>query len=140
MNGAYEAITGGELRRGALRHKVNLGSPVLITAVANSGESGEQYHILEGRLLNVSVSGLALVISGDDFQGLRKLGENTVMRLLVPLPKESIELEAAPHRYHALEGSENGLILVGTQITNINGRDRIVFTEFIFECEATQQL
>lgn len=121
-------------RRAAPRHKVNLRFWVLITAVSNPTQSQEQYVFLRARTLDVSASGLALIISAEDVREIQRLGSEPVMRLLLPLPGEAVELEAMPVRFVSLD-SETDEVLVGAQITNISDRDRERFTEFIRECE-----
>lgn len=60
------------------------------------------------------------------------------MRLLLPLPKKAIELDAAPVRYQQLDENRDDKFLIGAQITNMNSRDRILFMEFIRECEVSE--
>lgn len=66
-------------------------------------------------------------------------GMDWVIQLLLPLPSGAIELEVTPVRYQRLDETEMDEILVGTHITNMSGRDRVLFMEFIHECEASQQ-
>ena len=138
MNNFYKETISGEDRRIASRYKINLKSSVLITAIQNSADEEEIYLILQGQLRDVSMTGLALIISYDDMQELTIFGEDSLLRLLLPLPVQAIELEAFPVRYQWLDESQNGEVLIGAQITNMNGRDRILFMEFIRENEAAQ--
>ncbi len=123
-------------RHVAPRHKINLKEPVIITAIGKSIPDQEDYHVLQGRTLDISVSGLALIISSDTRQELKKLGDEWVMHLLLPLPAKSIELEVTPVRYQELSNSETGDVLVGTHITDMKGQDRIIFMEFINQFES----
>jgi c-di-GMP-binding flagellar brake protein YcgR len=121
-------------RRAAPRHKVNLRFWVLITAVSNPTQNQEQYFFLRARTLDVSASGLALIVSAEDVREIQRLGSESVMRLLLPLPGEAVELEAMPVRFVHMN-SESDEVLVGAKIINISDRDRERFMKFIRECE-----
>lgn len=124
-----------EERRAAPRYKIELKSSVLITIISNSATDKESYFVLQAQLLDVSISGLALIISSADMIELRELGNDSMMRLLLPLPKKAIELEAIPVRYQQLDKNKDDKILLGAQITDMNSFDRILFMEFIREGE-----
>ena len=126
-------ISDAEAKQIAPRHQVNLRSSVLITALA--ADESEDYYVLQGQLLDVSVSGLALIISNDDMLKLNELGDELKLRLLLPLPAQAIELEAVPVRYQKLNEGKAGKILLGAQITDMSGRDRILFMDFIHQYE-----
>lgn len=130
-------------RRIAPRHKVRLRASVLITAVArDSRDDGdeEQYFALQGQLLDISRSGLAIIISGEDRQELKSLGKDTiVLQLLLPLPARAIELEAVPARFAEINLREKKKVLLGAHITRMSERDRILFEDFISRCEPVNQ-
>jgi hypothetical protein len=132
-----KSITGGE-KRVAPRYAVNLDASVLITAFRGDAENKESYLFLHGQLLDVSRSGLALYISEDDMQELNALGTGLMMRLLLPLPAKAVELEVELVRYRQIDEGEQGKVLVGTRITNMNTRDRILFMNFINDYETPQ--
>lgn len=138
MNEFYKQINPSTDRRIASRYRINLKSSVLITAIQISADGEESYLILQGQLRDVSVTGLALTISYDDMQELTVFGEDSLLRLLLPLPNQAIELEAFPVRYEWLDNSETNEVLVGAQITNMKGRDRVIFMDFILENELAQ--
>lgn len=121
----------------AQRHKIELGAPVTITATANSAARKESYLTLRGQMLDLSLSGVALIISYYDMRELKRLQNDWMMRLLLPLPKKTIEMEAVPARYQRLDETVLSRILLGARITNITGNDRIVLTEFIRQCETS---
>lgn len=121
----------------APRHKVNLRASVLITAIAwdITGERAEErYLALQGQLLDVSRSGLALIISSADYRELEALGKEAVLQLMLPLPAQAVELEASPVRFERLNQGER--VLLGAHITKMRGRDRILFMEFINQYES----
>lgn len=68
MNPSGEAVSLGKERRAAPRHFAELREPVLITAVGLSVSDAEACLFLRGRTHDVSISGLAIIISDDDRQ------------------------------------------------------------------------
>jgi hypothetical protein len=138
MSEFYKKEIINQEQRAAPRYAINLKSSVLITAIRNSADDKKSYLVLQGHLRDVSMTGLALIISYDDMRELEMFGDDLIMHLLLPLPVEAIELEAAPVRYQRLDESEKGKVLVGAQITNMKGRDRILFMDFIREGEVLQ--
>jgi c-di-GMP-binding flagellar brake protein YcgR len=120
-------------QRAAVRHKITLNRSVLVTATGNSANSEESYYALQAQLLDVSLSGLALVISAADAQRLQQLGEDLMIHLLLPLPVKAIELEVSPVRYQTFGEAEK--VLMGVYITDMKGSDRVIFMEFINDYE-----
>lgn len=139
MNHFEKAVSLVKERRAAPRHIAELKAPVLITAIGLSGRDTEECLFMHGRTHDVSVSGLALIISNEDRQELSRLGNEWVMHLLLPLPKEAIEIEVTPVRFQPFASGKTGEILVGAHITRINDRERVLFLDFIHECEASQR-
>ena len=124
-----DEMPGAEEKRQSPRYRIDLRSSVLVTAVKIADEA--EYVVLQGQLLDVSLSGLALVVSEEDIAELNKLGADIRLQLLLPLPGEAIAVEAMPMRYQKLAATEKSQVLIGAQITNMSGRDRIVFINFI---------
>lgn len=128
-------------RRIASRHKVNLQASVLITAVVGGkpeggGSEEEQYFVLRGQLLDVSRSGLAIIISAKDHRELESLRKDSiVLRLLLPLPAQAIELEALLARFAEINQGDRKKVLLGAQITKMNEPEQRLFTEFIDQQE-----
>lgn len=135
MSDENKNISGIRNQQIAPRHKVNLEGSVLMTAVAQNEDGEEQYLALQGNLLDVSRSGLALIISDEDHCELEALGNKTVLQLLLPLPVQAIELEVVPVRSEQLPQSKNK-VLIGAQIVKMSGRDQILFTDFIDQYES----
>jgi hypothetical protein len=129
-----------EERRSAPRHKIGSESSILITAVGDSAGNKESCFVLQGRLRDVSLSGVAIIISFKDMIELKSLGNDLTLHLLLPLSVKAIELDATPVRYEPLDGKGAGRILVGARITNMKGRDRILFMEFINRLEPGTKL
>ena len=137
-NASKEPVVNFE-RRIAPRYKIELHSSVLITAIGSSADDKEPCLVFQAQMLDISISGLGLIVSNADMKELIKLGKDSVMRLLLPLPKKAIELEAVPTRYQQLDKNDAEKVLIGAQITDMNGSDRILFMQFIREGEALQR-
>lgn len=116
-------------RRIAPRRKVRLETGVLMMAAGVSVEGGEQMITLTGHTYDISESGIGLVITSKDMQALSSFGFDYTLQLVLTLPSGPIELVIAPVRHQPLnEGKE---YLIGAQITDMNGRDRVRFMEYI---------
>ena len=136
MNKSDQGMPAIEDRRRSVRHRIILQASVLVSAINNLGKEDSPYFVFQGQLWDVSLTGLGIIISFEDRLELELLGEDVTLRFLLPLPVQAIELDATPVRYQALKENEKSDILVGAQITNMNGRDRIIFMEFIRSFEA----
>jgi len=88
---------------------------------------------LAGYTRDISESGLALIVTGEDMAELSVLGEGYTLRLTLTLPAGPIQLTVTPVRYQCLEETEGVEYLVGAQITDMCGRDRVRFMEFIHD-------
>lgn len=124
-------------RRVATRHIANLKAPVLITAICTGADNREQCLFLQGRTADVNLTGVALIISSEDWQELESFGNEWVMRLLLPLPDEAIELEVTPVRFQPTASERSDHVLIGAQISRIGERERAVFMKFIRDCESS---
>ena len=50
--------------------------------------------------------------------------------------EEAIEVEVMPVRSEPYASKETGEVLIGAHITKICTRERIIFTDFLHDCEA----
>lgn len=118
-------------RRIALRYKVRLETRVLMIAERQDEGGLEEVLPLSGYTRDVSESGLALIVTGKDMAALSALGEGYTLRLVLTLPAGPIQLTVTPVRYQRLEEAEGAAFLVGAQVSDMCGRDRVLFMEFI---------
>ncbi|PYT05235.1 MAG: hypothetical protein DMF60_12610 [Acidobacteria bacterium] len=102
-------------RRVAAKLPVNVG---LTTARAGSNGSRRPAS-LQGHTLDVSATGLALVLPAIRIGEHYLTGEDRRLRLKLDLPDKPIEIQVAPVRYESLDAheSERGY-LVGVRITD----------------------
>lgn len=118
-------------RRAAPRYKVRLETRVLMIAERETGGGDADVLPLSGYTRDISESGLAVIITSRDMDALSALGEDYTLRLVVTLPAGPVQLTVAPARYQRLGETETADFLVGAQITDMSGRDRVLFMEFI---------
>lgn len=118
-------------RRRAERCKVNL--PVEVSLLEESqNHSLHRGQSTHGHTLDISATGLALVVPviriGDHYLA----GENRSLVLDVELPDGTIEVQVTPVRYERLdeEESEHGY-LIGVSINSMSDPDRERYDEFV---------
>ena len=120
-------------RRVAPRLEARLETRVLMTAERAGDGDGEEVLALAGYTRDVSESGLALVVSEAGAEEVFSLGRNCTLRMTLPLPGGTVELTARPVRQELLG---EGVCILGAQITDMPGRDRVVFMNYLRELAA----
>lgn len=118
-------------RRIAPRHAVRLDARVLLIAEREAAGGAEELLTLTGYTHDISESGLALIVTGEDVRALSGLGDAYTLRLVLTLPAGPVELTVAPVRFQRLGESEESDSLMGTHITDMSGRDRVRFMSYI---------
>lgn len=116
-------------RRIAPRHQITLETRVLIFAEPDGDEGGGL--TITGYTQDISESGVALIVTPEDMQALSTYRETYTLRLMLTLPSGPIELAVAPVRHQRLTGEVGTSFLIGAQIINMKGRDRVRFMEYI---------
>lgn len=87
---------------------------------------------IEAHTLDISTSGLGIIVPVIRVDGHYLAGENRTLYLTVALPEGQIEMQATPVRYERLdeEVSEHGY-LIGVNITTISDEDREQYEEYV---------
>jgi CheY-like chemotaxis protein len=124
--------TDGE-RRAAPRHTVRLGARVLVLATGGEDEGEDEggdgtTHAMSAHTYDVSESGVALLIPAQETAALDALGRGYVLRFVLGLPAGAVELTVRPVRREWLGGEE---YLVGAEIVDMAGRDRVIYMEYV---------
>src|SRR5882724_683208 len=115
-------------RRVAAKLPVNVG-----LATSRSGPNGSRRQAyLQGHTMDVSATGLALVLPAIRIGEHYLTGEDRRLWLKVDLPGQLIEMQVAPVRYESLDAheSERGY-LVGVRITEISEEHRAAYNEHL---------
>lgn len=89
---------------------------------------------LDGHTLDVSTTGLALVLPAIRIGEHYLTGNDRTLWLKVDLPDESIEMKVIPVRYESLDihASESGYI-IGVIISSMSDEDRAAYNKFVQE-------
>ncbi|MDQ5847106.1 MAG: PilZ domain-containing protein [Acidobacteriota bacterium] len=87
-----------------------------------------------GHTLDLSDSGLALIVPSIRLGEHHLVGENRSFSVRLELPRGPVEMQVAPVRYEALDqdASESGF-LIGVRIISIADKDRAKFGDYVSE-------
>ncbi len=118
-------------RRHAHRLKVRLPFTLSIASPAKGLDGEKRIHSLAGHTLDLSPSGMALIVPAIRIGDHHLVGENRTLNVKLELPGGPLELQVSPVRYEALEDhpSEIGY-LIGVRIIDMPTEDREVFTAY----------
>lgn len=87
---------------------------------------------LQGHTLDVSTTGVALVVPAIRIGGHYLAGTERRLFLKLDLPEGTVELTLIPVRYESLEEDPNETgYLIGTRIEDINDNDRSRFNDYV---------
>jgi hypothetical protein len=119
-------------RRRSKRQKVRLVFSISTASPAKNLNGARRIRTMEGHTLDVSASGLALVVPTITLGEHHLIGENRTLNLKLQLPVGPIEIQVKPVRYESLEDheTESGY-LIGVQIVGISDEDRAKFTQYM---------
>lgn len=103
---------------------------VLLRDVEASEGGVQHLRACAGHTLNISAQGLAVVLHAQNIDEQYLMGAEGSMAIELDLPNGlSIEIQATPVRYEKLpEG-----YLIGARISEMSGRDRTLFDEYLEE-------
>lgn len=119
-------------RRHARRHTVRLPFTLSVASQAKGLNGTKLVSSLRGHTLDLSPTGLALIVSAIRISEHHLMGENRSLDLKLELPDGQIEMQVAPVRYETLDEhpSETGY-LIGVKITEIHDEDRATLAVYI---------
>jgi CheY-like chemotaxis protein len=118
-------------RRIAPRHKIRIETRVLLMAIREAKSDSEDVLLLTSYTYDISDSGLALIITEKDMMALSDYAQTYKLRLMLTLPTGPMELTVTPVRTQRFGEVEQREYLIGTQITDMSGRDRVLFMQYI---------
>ena len=119
-------------RRHAKRMKVSLPFTLTLVGLAISVNGSKRSNSLKGHTLDVSETGLALVVPTILLGEHHLVGENRRLKIQLELSSGVVEMQVVPIRYESLEEhkTETGY-LIGARISEISEEDRTRFTQFV---------
>jgi hypothetical protein len=119
-------------RRRSKRHKVRL--PFWLSLISPSKNLNGQQRIssMGGHTLDLSVSGLGLIVPKITLGEHHLVGENRSLTVKLELPAGAIEMQVLPVRYESLEEHETETgYLIGVRILRMSDEDRGSFADYL---------
>jgi Response regulator containing CheY-like receiver, AAA-type ATPase, and DNA-binding domains len=109
-------------------------SGVLVLERQEGAEDDDEMLMVVGYTHDLSENGLALVVPEGSLGEHRVIGET--FHIVLNLPAGAVSIEAKAVRYELLEEDKSNLI--GVNITNMSGRDRVLFLHYLYLLDAPE--
>ncbi|MFN2491962.1 MAG: PilZ domain-containing protein [Pyrinomonadaceae bacterium] len=121
----------GERRR-AKRYTVRLSFSISVPDRAKSSNGSRRTRVMEGHTLDISASGLALIVPAITLGEHHLVGENRSLNVRLELPADSLQLKVSPVRYESLDEHETETgYLIGARILEMTDEDRERFMRYV---------
>jgi hypothetical protein len=117
-------------RRDSKRQNVRLPFSLSLASLTKSTNGTRRIISMKGHTLDLSATGLALIVPAITLGEHHLVGENRSLNAKLDLPVGPIELQVTPVRYESLEEQETGY-LVGVKIVGMPDADRAKFAEYV---------
>ncbi len=119
-------------RRHAKRAKVRLDFTLSLVGPALSSNGAKRVISIEGHTLDLSSTGLALIVPTIIVNEHHLVGENRNMFVKLELPDGPLDINVVPIRYERFEDhpTETGY-WIGVKLGNVEPRDRARFSEYV---------
>ena len=118
---------GNRRRSKRVRARLNFTLSLSDTRVSTNGS--RRLPALEGHTLDVSTTGLALVVPAIRIGEHYLAGNERRLHIRLELPNEAVEMQVASVRYESLD-DESGYI-IGARIIEMSDSDRASFEEYV---------
>lgn len=121
----------GERRR-SRRQQVRLPFTIFVSGGAKSLNGTIKRSSINGHTLDLSESGLALIVPSIRLGEHHLVGENRNFTVRLELPRGPVEIQVVPVRYEALDedGGETGF-LIGVRIIGMADTDRAALVKYV---------
>jgi PilZ domain-containing protein len=116
-------------RRRSRRVRARLSFTLSLTDQRMSSNGSRRLPSLDGHTLDVSTTGLALVVPAIRIGEHYLAGADRKLHVRLELPSGPVEMKVATVRYESLE-EENGY-LIGARITEMSDADRVTFEKYV---------
>jgi hypothetical protein len=129
-------------RRRAPRYRIQLAYRVLISLTKSEAEDTEEMVTLMGYTRDMSLTGLALIVSAKGIEERFLSGTNLQISLVLPLPSGPIEVRAELARYlplNAEEPEQGQGYLLGVHICEMSNRNRVLYFDYVRGLEESQK-
>lgn len=123
-------------RRHAKRVKARLDFTLSLVGPALSSNGRKRVISIKGHTLDLSDTGLALIVPSIIVNEHHLVGENRNMYLTLELPDGPIEMNVTPIRYERLDDHPTEIgYLIGVKLVNGEERDRLKFSQYLSELQ-----
>jgi hypothetical protein len=116
-------------RRGSKRVRARLSFTLSLSDPRVSTNGARRLPTLDGHTLDVSTTGLALVVSAIRIGEHYLAGNDRKLHIKLELPTGPVELKVATVRYESLD-DESGY-LIGARIIEMSDSDRVRFEQYV---------
>ncbi|HET6976242.1 MAG TPA: PilZ domain-containing protein [Pyrinomonadaceae bacterium] len=123
-------------RRHSKRVRARLSFTLSLSDPRVSSNGHRRLPSLEGYTLDVSTTGLALVVPAIRIGEHYLTGEDRKLHVRLELPNGSVEMRVAPVRYESLE--DEGGYVIGTRIVEMSDPDRDNFVKYVAKVMTNQ--
>lgn len=103
-------------------------SSVLVFDHEQNDEVDDEMLVVMGYTRDISESGIAIIVPCGSIDEGDVVGSN--FHIVLGLEQGALDIEARAVRYQPLEADKG--CLIGAQITNMNGRDRVLFLQYLY--------
>jgi PilZ domain len=119
-------------RRKHRRAKVRLTFTLSLSDPRTSSNGARRVPSLDGHTLDISETGMALVVPAIRIGGHYLVGNERKLHLQLELPGGPLEMRVTPVRYESLEDDPREMgYLIGARITEMNASERARFDEYL---------
>jgi hypothetical protein len=119
-------------RRHSKRHTVRLAFTLAMASPTKSLNGTRRISTIAGHTLDLSATGLALIVPAITLGEHHLVGENRSLSVKLELPEGPVEIQVAPVRYESLDEhkTETGY-LIGVRIAEMTDEDRAKFAAYV---------
>lgn len=103
-------------------------SSVLVFDHEQNDDEDDEMLVIMGYTHDISESGLGIIVPEGSIDELGVIG--STFHIVLGLEQGSVDIEAEAVRYQRLEAGKG--YLIGAHITNMNGRDRVLFLQYLY--------
>ena len=127
-------------RRHSKRQRVCLNFSLSLSSNTKSLNGSRRVISMKGHTLDLSATGLALIVPHITLGEHHLVGENRLLDLNLELPDGPVELQAAPVRYERLEDDELETgYLIAAQIVSMPDSDRAKFSAYVAALQGSKR-
>jgi hypothetical protein len=125
-------------RRGSKRVRARLSFTLSLSDPRVSSNGARRLPTLDGHTLDVSITGLALIVPAIRIGEHYLAGADRKLHVKLELPSGPVEMKVATVRYESLEDDTG--YLIGARILEMSDTDRVSFQKYVSKVTSHQPL